>query len=388
MKKIRLGFVLAISAMSFLATTASVRSVKAETSRKWGFINVVGKMMIEPEYLDAHSFSDGLALVKVSTNGEELYGFINGRGELKIGANFKNAGDFAEGLAAVQLPDSGEFLSQFGAESAGKWGWIDKTGNFVIKPQFDNAKQFSDGLAAATNGGAYGYVDKSGSWAIKPQFYLACPFSSGRAAVLVNEQTGFLSISSSTDKYRASGGHWYYIDKDGKFAFGSFDDCGIYDNGLAPVALGRHQGSIKPDRWGFVDTRGKFVIAPKFNDVRAMSDKMAAVQTGSWTDMGQGFRSWSPGKWGYINESGKQVIDSQFDHADPFSEGMAAVEVNGKWGYIDKKGKIVIEPQFIGNLCFANELAPVLIEKEVTTKESSSGPQTNAPQDAAAESEE
>ena len=48
-------------------------------------------------------------------------------------------------------------------------------------------------------------------------------------------------------------------------------------------------------------------------------------------------------KWGYIDSSGKLVINPQFDEARGFSEGLARINQGGKWGYIDTSGKIACE---------------------------------------------
>ncbi len=48
-------------------------------------------------------------------------------------------------------------------------------------------------------------------------------------------------------------------------------------------------------------------------------------------------------KWGYVNSEGKKIIAFKYQKAKEFSEGLAAVQAkNGKWGYIDKKGNVVI----------------------------------------------
>ncbi|HLY27316.1 MAG TPA: WG repeat-containing protein [Aggregatilineales bacterium] len=51
-------------------------------------------------------------------------------------------------------------------------------------------------------------------------------------------------------------------------------------------------------------------------------------------------------KWGYVDQKSRFIIAPQYDVAHPFSEGLAAVDVANKCGYIDKTGQMVIEPQF------------------------------------------
>src|SRR5882762_8075332 len=42
--------------------------------------------------------------------------------------------------------------------------------------------------------------------------------------------------------------------------------------------------------------------------------------------------------WGFIDNRGKAVIAPRFEAALPYSEGLAAVKREGRWGYIDRNG--------------------------------------------------
>ncbi len=59
---------------------------------KWGFVDLEGKVLIEPQYEDARSFSQGLAAVKIGGK----WGFIGTDGKLKIDAQFYDAKDFTD----------------------------------------------------------------------------------------------------------------------------------------------------------------------------------------------------------------------------------------------------------------------------------------------------
>ena len=97
------------------------------------YVDASGRITIEgKEFLEARSFSEGLACVKHRTTGK--FGFIDRMGKLVIPANFERAGDFSEGLAAVMV----EKL----------WGFIDKNGRLVIPARYLSVRPFSDGLAA------------------------------------------------------------------------------------------------------------------------------------------------------------------------------------------------------------------------------------------------
>lgn len=365
---------LLLGSLSVSLSTAVRAADAAEAAPRWGYIAPSGDYAIRPRFLEAGEFREGLAAVKLkvrseakagsseeSSNpqdeeqslqhtdenaGEEKWGFIEKSGKLVIEAQYEDVLAFSEGLAAVRR---------------GKWGFIDRSGKFVIEPQFDDVSSFSEGLAPASHSSlAWGFIDRTGTWKIEPKFQTACRFSDSRAAVMTGDGFGSYQFKVSDDRYEVRGAHWSYIDKSGQRVIDSeFEAAGLFSQNVAPVALGFKQGINRPDRWGFLNTEGKLLIKPQFQDVHAPPEDVAAVQFGSWQNIGKGYRSWKPGKWGYIKLSGKTLIPPQFDAADRFSEGLASVLSSGKWGYIDKTGKLVIAPRFKYTGEFHEHLAPV-----------------------------
>lgn len=85
--------------------------------------------------------------------------------------------------------------------------------------------------------------------------------------------------------------------------------------------------------FGYVDTRGKVVIAPTYEDARPFHEGRAAVK---------GRRG-----WGYIDAAGHWAVKPIYQRAESFSDGRARVsDSSGMWGYVDRAGTAVIAPQF------------------------------------------
>lgn len=79
-------------------------------NEKWGFVDSNGNFVIEPQYEDARSFSNGLAAVKK----DGKWGFINTANEMVIEPQFKNAKDFNYyGCAFVVKNESWELLKLY-----------------------------------------------------------------------------------------------------------------------------------------------------------------------------------------------------------------------------------------------------------------------------------
>lgn len=114
------------------------------------------------------------------------------------------------------------------------WGYADKSGAIVIKPQFTLAHPFSDGLALVWTAGIpltdsivksfvkMGYIDPSGHWLIhsRYKYYFYYDFSEGVVA------------------FRQTGTGWGYMDAKGKVVIAPrFDWAGSFSGGNAAVLL-------------------------------------------------------------------------------------------------------------------------------------------------------
>ena len=77
---------------------------------KYGYTDKEGKIVIEPQYDGAGTFSEGLASVKI--NGK--HGYIDKRGKIVIEPQYDLAGDFREGLALVEINRNPVYIDKHG----------------------------------------------------------------------------------------------------------------------------------------------------------------------------------------------------------------------------------------------------------------------------------
>jgi hypothetical protein len=308
---------------------------------KVGFVDGTGRIVIEPAWDEASSFSEGLALVSTGVEYKGgspnltyqqggKRGYIDRTGALVIAARFDDGRPFSGGVAWVEQ-------GELSWPSSSLWGLIDRTGKFLVEPRFQVEPRlgFSEGLCPVwlvgefdtdESVGGVGYLDASGAIAIPARFHAAGAFSEGLAAVVVNKRLGF-------------------IDRSGAFVIEprfETDPVSLnthlprFSSGLAPVRVG--------GRYGYIDKLGRIVIEPQFESGAMWGGGLETYDP--TLDFGDGLAAVVVGeKTGFIDLQGQMVIPPQFRRVDPFQDGIASVEfAYGEWGYVRRDGTIFWPP--------------------------------------------
>lgn len=156
----------------------------------------------------------------------------------------------------------------------GKYGLIDKKGNLIIETKYRDAEPFFNGLALAeTFEKEYGYISPDGKWAIPARFEWA---------------------ESFRDKH---GG-------------------GILNYARAKV----------DDKYGVIDTKGNWVVEPKFERIGEINNILAVKENG---------------KWGYLRLDGEWILPPVYMEADDFWNGYGSVLCDDfKRLFVDTNGKL------------------------------------------------
>lgn len=116
----------------------------------YGYVDNTGRNVIQPRFIAARGFSDGLAAVMEG----EKWGYIDRSGSFVIPPQYVKVGDFVDGVAPVMI--------------GGKWGYIDKTGSVCIAATFDDARSLVFGLGWVKVNDRIGYVDRTGKYVWEP----------------------------------------------------------------------------------------------------------------------------------------------------------------------------------------------------------------------------
>lgn len=333
---------LLFTACSSRDSAGDISLIPVSNGSDFGYIDGKGQFVINPQFVGATLFRNGMALVKTSGN-KGQYGYIDEKGKYIITPAYQQATVFSEGLAFVvsdneapkAIDEKGkakftlqdaesarpfqESLAAFSSEIDGgaslrqgaitklKWGFIDKNGAVKISPQYAAVGNFSDGKCAVMNDdGKWGYIDKDGKVVINNQFEVAEEFNNDKAIV-------------------ASGGKAGVIDDKGSYIINPQFSNIIPDGDMYLISTG--------NKAGWADKEGKIIINPQFDNAMPFNGNSIAPAS-------------SDGNWGYVDKEGKFKINPQFDYALPFNGSTALVKSGNKYGFIDKDGKYKVNPQF------------------------------------------
>ena len=275
-------------------------------TKKWGYIDKTGEMVIAPKYSRADEFSGGLARIAICDNWDIMgvYGIIDKTGEIIVPAKYDNIYHFSGNLFQIY--------------TGGKWGIIDKTGEVVVEPKYDDMNFLKNGLSKVgisnKDREKMGYINNAGNQIIAPKYTGLGDFFGGLALAEISGKWGYINQMDEQIvplKYYNPNPNYY---KDN------------FSEGLVAVGIGK----AFDVKYGFADITGKEVITPKYTGVHSFSEELAAVEIGDGADR----------KWGFIDKTGKEVIPLKYKGTGNFYEGLAPVKLkNKKWALIDNTGK-------------------------------------------------
>lgn len=313
--------------------------VKPVDSKKWGYANEKGELVISPQFEKCHKFSaDGLAPIYDTKNRQ--YYFINAQGE-KVATevtDFKlidrfgfDLEGFNDGLIPIRQGD--------------KWGYMNAQGKVAIPAKFDKVTGFAGGHAVGT-------INKT-AYILDTQ---------GKESALEAGVVEVREFSEGLAPYRSADKKFGFVDGSGKVTIKSqFESVGYFSDGLA-------WAKTSDGKVGYINKTGEWAIKPQFTAGKDFdaSTGLARVKTGDswgyvtkqgealnvsdteeWGDFSDGLAEGRKGgKSGFFDANGKWVIEPQFDGTRKFKNGYAAAKKGDKWGMIDKQGKWVIDAQY------------------------------------------
>ncbi|MFT4144210.1 MAG: WG repeat-containing protein [Mobilitalea sp.] len=165
----------------------------------------------------------------------------------------------------------------------------------------------------------YGYIDKSGAFVIDPVFDMASEFHDGVAHVTI----------AGTD---------CVIDENGQVLFTSHNIMEDYHSGLASFYV--LESGTDTTLYGYMDTKGKVVIEPKY------------LFASDFNEEGTAYVSLSANKYALIDKTGKELqtfeLSSNFDNPWNVQDGYLIYSKDGlnRNGIVKVSGEEILAPSY------------------------------------------
>lgn len=300
-----------------------------ETSGMWGYLNPAGEWAIEPQFIQAAQFSEGLAaVIKDGT-----WQVINADG-------------------SVAIADIGAMRNQAYSKAGDK--------NIYTSP----IKGFSEGCAVLRNDDGLFYLSRDGKlWMDKatPQMQAAADAVGGEVVEVYNFNNGLARFRIDVKEFKAMDPQGF-IDGTGAVVIpAQYPRAGDFDaeTGLAPAGVPRDEPSSFAKGWIFINAKGEKVY-PKDDSI---SKELEPYSEGLAILRASFDRT-------FIDINGEQGPFGKYADAEPFSEGIAFVRPKrGDYEWINKKAETLFKASDVP-LCeeswprlrpFKNSLAQMVV---------------------------
>ena len=243
----------------------------------------------------------------------------------------------------------------FPVKAGMNWGYADTACNFIQNPVYEYAGEFHNDRALVVKNGKISYLNTSFKALDNFKYIKGTEFNEGKAFVLdsvksihcidtnlkvlftLKEIEEVNVFSDGMASFRRNSKYGFIDDKGKEIIAPSFDNVTSFSEGLCAVAINTVIGDSTFYTWTYIDKTGKKIIDSDFTEALQFFNGLAAVAQGE--------------KWGWVDKTGKFVFGNDFEKVNNFSEGFASFRKNGQCGVMNKNGKIIVEPSYfnIGN---------------------------------------
>jgi hypothetical protein len=294
-------------------------------NNKIGYIKYTGEVIAEPKYDFGLYFQDNRAIIQYKTKwgiidnfGNEVaspkYDAIFREVELKeeYKKNISSAIKYQYNLLEISYENfipfhDGVVVVKFG----NKWGVVDTNGVVIVKPIFDWVRNFSDGYAIVNYKNKYGCINKKGEIVLPCKYKYLTSFYHG------------LSLYEENKKF-------WYINIKGEKVLGPYQLAEEFTYPETIVEIN--------NKFGIIDTTGKFLIQPKY-------DKIFGIYKDYYKYKYYHYVTLVDKKMGFVNKNLKTLIEpNKYDLLGDLANGFIEVHLNNKVGLTDSNGKEILSP--------------------------------------------
>jgi len=294
-----------------------------ELNELMGVIDRTGKAIISIDFKDIGIFSNGL----IYALKDSLYGYYDKSGAIRIDERYEEAFSFNNGVAKVQVE--------------GKQAYIDVLGNYIVKPLYQEVRFFSDSLIVFLENEKYGIASLEGVPIDSLRYETIGMLSEGLALVIMDRKIGYINECGtlvvpiqfeefpnymekaefkSSMAVASKGEKFGLIDKQGKNIL-PFKYLQI--GKIAPLtAFNKGKG------WSFFDLSYEVKIKSAYDFAESFEEGYAIIQ--------------KENRWGVIDTAGREIIKPLFQEVLKFDSIGYLVKDSIYFGVYNFQGEVII----------------------------------------------
>lgn len=293
---------------------------------KWGMINMLNDVIVEPQYSIIDSLDGSLARVGKSEEDYHIY--------------------FREDWWHIKNI---------------KYGLIDTTGEVVLPIEYDSIELWDNGYYYVENGNLHQILT--------PCLKVAIDLQGKECEKLDNR---FIIVNGTSNNYYK---HCSLIDFHGneiipENKYNSFSKIEVFDNGFLKVIFYKSQYN-GDSHIGIIDKRGKIIYRnDRCDDISLIGNGYLLIKGFEYTNNdGSGYYSYN-----VANLQGKELFEHFLNEIRLLDDGNFSVRGEKGWGFSNRMGNLIAPPRYKNELEFNNGFADISIAgKDETLKINLSG---------------
>lgn len=282
----------------------------------WGVISIDGLVVPSGKYKSVRLLDNGL--IMVSNQSEHcpfmsLYGLLDKQGNEILPIKYTNISSFDNNRAKIciggKCDESEEIID-------GEWGVVDNTGKIIVDCKYDSITLYENGIIKISDNSGeipeFGLLDENGKEIVPIKYSSISSFVNGRAVVRFGAVKEVDEIAVQALGKEITGGKWGVIDVGGNVIIkeiyvSSIDDISMLNNGLMKVRVDYLDGSFEQySHYGLLDKTGNEILPTTYSYISDFRDGLARV----CKEVAQDFDTVE--RWGIIDSTGKFIKECKF----------------------------------------------------------------------------
>ena len=332
-------------------------------NNKFGYMNEIGKMVINPIYDEASIFFGSIAIV--SKNGKT--GIINKRNDVVLEFLYDGISEFYGDVAIAYIGDNYGLIDfngtlvtpllysdiivlnnfQFGAKDENGFVIYSNNGTFIKNVICENLIPLNNGNYLISLENKIGLLDTYFDVKISPIYEDITSVFDTIYSYQLNTKKGLISLNGKLlteaiyddfSKYNPEENNLiakkdnsiYYLNIDGsKFLPKTYE---YFSNALSTAKfVNKHAIFFKQGKFGIMNNNGKQVLNQLFEGIGTYGKYISVKKSG---------------KWCFMDTTGKIILKSEYSDIIPFRDIGYVIEKNNSFGFLDLELNIVLSPSF------------------------------------------